>query len=58
MKIIILNIFCYSFHNFIAHFSKTFANTLNFTAKNINTINDEIIKASENIEIITDEELK
>ena len=40
------------------HFSKTFANTLNFTAKNINTINDEIIKASENIEIITDEGIK
>ena len=41
-----------------SYFSKTFANTLNFTAKNINTINDEIIKASENIEIITNEGIK
>ena len=35
-----------------------FANTLNFTAKNIETINENIVRASENIEIFTNDGIK
>ena len=54
-KIKILFIF---FFFIFLNFQNLLANTLNFKAKNIQTINEKIIKASEDIEIITNNGIK
>ena len=53
IKILFIFFFC-----IILSFQNLFANTINFKAKNIQNINEKIIKASEDIEIITNDGIK